>query len=193
MIKQFGDFATTQAVSEGAALPKDGYVCKILNAQVKDGSKGQYLQIAYDIAEGQYKDYFKGLYDAKKDENKKWSTYFFVNLPKDDGSEKDGWTKRLFKTFTNALEDSNEGYHFDWDETKFKNKLIGGLFHYEEYQRNDGKVGRSTKMRNACSVEKIRSGNFNLPEDKLLATPAANTSADFMNIPDGITEEIPFK
>jgi hypothetical protein len=138
MIKQFGDFATTQAVSEGAALPKDGYVCKILNAQVKDGTKGQYLQIAYDIAEGQYKDYFKGLYDAKKDENKKWSTYFFVNLPKDDGSEKDGWTKRLFKTFTNALEDSNEGYHFDWDETKFKDKLIGGLFHYEEYQRNDG-------------------------------------------------------
>ena len=192
MIKQFGDFATTQAVSEGAALPKDGYVCKILNAQVKDGTKGQYLQIAYDIAEGQYKDYFKGLYDAKKDENKKWSTYFFVNLPKDDGSEKDGWTKRLFKTFTNALEDSNEGYHFDWDETKFKDKLIGGLFHYEEYQRNDGKVGRSTKMRNVCSVEKIRSGNFTLPDDKLLA-PAANTSADFMNIPDGITEEIPFK
>lgn len=193
MIKQFGDFATTQAVSEGAALPKDGYVCKILNAQVKDGTKGQYLQIAYDIAEGQYKDYFKGLYDAKKDENKKWSTYFFVNLPKDDGSEKDGWTKRLFKTFTNALEDSNEGYHFDWDETKFKDKLIGGLFHYEEYQRNDGKVGRATKMRNACSVEKIRSGNFNLPEDKLLATPAANTSSDFMSIPDGIDGEIPFK
>lgn len=192
MIKQFGDYATTQAISEGGALPKDGYVCKILNAQVKDGTNGQYLQIAYDIAEGQYKDYFKGLFDAKKDELKKWSTYFFVNLPKDDGSEKDGWTKRLFKTFTNALEDSNEGYHFDWDETKFKGKLIGGLFHYEEYKRNDGKIGRSTKMRNVCSVEKVRSGNFKLPDDKLL-TPAANTSTDFMNIPDEINEEIPFK
>lgn len=191
MIKQFGDYATTQAFSEGNALPKDGYVCKILNAQVKEGSKGQYIQIAYDIAEGPYTDYFKKLYDNKRDENKKWSTYFFLNIPKDDGSEKDGWTKRTFKTFTNALEDSNDGYHFDWDETKFKGKLIGGLFHYEEYQRNDGNVGRSTKMRNACSVQKIRSGNFKLPDDKTLA-PTANTSDSFFNIPDGIDEELPF-
>lgn len=192
MIKQFGDFATTKAVTEGGALPKDGYICKILNAQVKDGKNGQYIQIAYDIAEGEYKDFFKNLFDAKQDENKKWSTYFFVNLPKDDGSEKDAWTKRLFKTFTNALEDSNEGYHFDWDETKFKNKLVGGLFHYEEYQKSDGSIGKATKMRNACSVEKIRSGNFKLPDDKTLA-PTANASQDFMNIPDGIDEEIPFK
>ena len=191
MIKQFSDYATTQAYTEGAALPKDGYICRILNAQVKEGSNGQYIQIAYDIAEGEFAGYFKKLYDAKQDENKKWTTYYFLNIPKDDGSEKDGWTKRTFKTFTNALEDSNEGYHFDWDETKFKGKLIGGLFRYEEFQKNDGSVGRSTKMKNACSVDKIRSGNFKLPDDKLL-TPTNNTPTDFMNIPDGIAEEIPF-
>ena len=191
MIKQFGDYATTQAISEGVALPKDGYVCKILNAQIKEGSNGQYVQIAYDIAEGEYEGYFKKLFDAKKDENKKWSTYFFLTIPKDDGSEQDAKTKRQFKTFTNALEDSNEGYHFDWDEAKFKDKLIGGLFRYEEYNRNDGKIGRSTKLGWTCSVPKIRSGNFKLPDDKLL-TPAANTPTDFMNIPDGIDEDIPF-
>ena len=144
-----------------------------------------------NIAEGEYEGYFKKLFDAKKDENKKWSTYFFLTIPKDDGSEKDARTKRQFKTFTNALEDSNEGYHFDWDEAKFKDKLIGGLFRYEEYNRKDGKIGRSTKLGWTCSVPKIRSGNFKLPEDKLL-TPAANTSTDFMNIPDGIDEDIPF-
>ena len=191
MIKQFGDFATTQAIKEGASLPKGGYVCKILNAQVKDGRFGQYVQIAYDIAEGEFEGYFKKIFDAKKDENKKWSTYFFLNIPTDDGSEQDAKTKKAFKTFTNALEDSNEGYHFDWDETKFKDKLIGGLFRYEEFQRQDGKVGRSTKMGWACSVAKIHSGNYKLPDDKLV-TPAANTSTDFMNIPDGIDEEIPF-
>ena len=191
MIKQFGDYATTQAYTEGESLPKGGYVCKILNAQVKEGKNGQYIQIAYDIAEGEFEGYFKKIFDAKKDENKKWSTYFFLNIPKDDGSEKDGWTKRSFKTFTNALEDSNEGYHFDWDETKFKNKLIGGLFHYEEYQRQDGKVGRSTKMKNACSVAKIHSGNYKLPDDKLLK-PAASVPTDFMNIPADVDEEIPF-
>lgn len=191
MIKQFGDYATTQAYSDETGLPKGGYVCKILNAQVKDGQKGQYIQIAYDIAEGEFENYFKKLYDAKKDEDKKWSTYFFLNIPTDDGSEKDGWTKRTFKTFTNALEDSNEGYHFDWDETKFKGKLVGGLFRYEEYQRQDGKIGRSTKMNKSCSVAKIHSGNYKLPDDKLLNKPT-NNATDFMNIPDDITEEIPF-
>lgn len=191
MIKQFGDYATTQAISEGGALPKGGYVCKILNAQVVDGPNGQYIKIAYDIAEGDYQGYFRKLFDAKKDENKRWSTYYLLNVPKDDGSENDARTKRTFKTFTNALEDSNEGYHFDWDETKFKDKLIGGLFRFEEYQRNDGKIGRSTKMGWTCSVPKIRSGNYKLPDDKLLK-PAANTSTDFMNIPANINEEIPF-
>lgn len=191
MIKQFGDYATTQAYTDETGLPKGGYVCKILNAQVKDGSNGQYIQIAYDIAEGEFENYFKKLFDARKGEDKKWSTYFFLNIPKDDGSEKDGWTKRTFKTFTNALEDSNEGYHFDWDESKFKNKLVGGLFRYEEYQRQDGKIGRSTKMFKSCSVAKIHSGNYKLPDDKLLNKPT-NNATDFMNIPDDITEEIPF-
>ena len=67
MIKQFGDFATTQAVSEGVALPKGGYVCKILNAQVKDGSNGQYVQIAYDIAEGEFQGYFRHAFRQARD------------------------------------------------------------------------------------------------------------------------------
>lgn len=191
MIKQFGDYATTQAVSEGTALPKGGYVCKILNAEIQENSNGQYVKIAYDIAEGDYAGYFRKLYDAKKDENKKWGTYYLLNIPKDDGTEQDARTKKTFKTFTNALEDSNEGYHFDWDETKFKGKLIGGLFRYEEYQRQDGKTGRSTKMGWACSVAKIHSGNYKLPDDKLLK-PATSTPSDFMSIPANINEEIPF-
>lgn len=190
MIKQFGDYDTTKAYSERTGLPKGGYVCKILNAQLKEGNNGQYVQIAYDIAEGEFANYFMNAYKAKTDENKKWSTYFFLTIPKDDGSEKDGWTKRTFKTFTNALEDSNEGYHFDWDEAKFKDKLIGGLFHYEQFQRTDGKVGTSTKMKNVCSVAKIHSGNYKLPDDKVLNT--SNAPTDFMNIPENIDEEIPF-
>lgn len=191
MIQQFSDFATTQAITEGVALPKDGYVVKILKAEIKEGNNGKYVQIAYDIAEGEFKDYFMNGYKNRQDENKKWSSYFFLSLPKDDGSKKDAFIKRLFKTFTNALEDSNNGYHFDWDESKFKDKLIGGLFHIEEYQRNDGNIGRSTKMRNVCSVSDIREGKFKLPDDKLL-TPTASNPSDFVNIPADIDEELPF-
>lgn len=188
MINKFGDYDSTQAYTEGEILPKDGYVCKILNARIDDD--GQSVVVAYDIAEGKYTDYFKKRFNAKKNEDKKWSANYKLYIPKDDGSEKDGWTKRTFKTFTNALEDSNEGYHFDWDEQKFKGKLIGGLFRYEEFMGQDNKPHKVAKMNKACTVDKIHSGNFKLPDDKLL--PTNTNKSDFMNIPDEIDEEIPF-
>ena len=198
MIQQFKDYATTKAYTDATELPKGGYVCKVLNAQVKEGKNGKYVQIAYDIAEGDFKDYFKKLYDAKKDEDKKWSTYYFLNIPKDDGSEKDGWTKRTFKTFTNALEDSNEGYKWDWDEKKWKNKLIGLVFG-ETGTVIEGKEVVYTDCRFPIEVQTVREGKA--PEAKFKARngygdskPATTQdgSTEFMNIPDDINEELPF-
>lgn len=194
MIKQFGDYDKTQAYGDFPTLPKDGYVMKIMGVKSATNSNGEYLIIGCDVAEGDYKDFYTKQYTNDKREDKKWGCNFLLSIPKDDGTEQDGWTKRSFKTFTEALEESNEGYHFDWDETKFKGKLIGGLFHYQQYQKNDGSVGTSTRLKNVCSVQKIREHSFKLPDDKLLSAPAAAStgSSDFMNIPDNISEELPF-
>ena len=91
---------------------------------------------------GNTKTFFANEYHNQQQEDKKWHCNYLLNVPNDDGTEKDGWTKRRFKTVTEALESSNTGYHFDWDEKKFKGKLIGGLFNEREYQKNDGNVGR---------------------------------------------------
>lgn len=120
-----------------------------------------------------------------------------LSVPKDDGTEQDGWTKRRFKTFTEALEESNPGYHFDWDESKFKGLIIGGLFNEREYEKRDGSVGRATNFAQVCSVEMIRGNRYRLPEDRLLNKPGVNrggTTTDeygFMQIPDG-ADELPF-
>ena len=37
-----------------ASVPKGGYVVKILGVNVKQNSKGQYLELGCDIAEGEY-------------------------------------------------------------------------------------------------------------------------------------------
>jgi hypothetical protein len=197
MIKQFKDYDKTQAYGDFATLPKGGYVVKIMGASKETNSNGEYLKIGCDIAEGEYKDFFAESYKNDKREDKKWGCNFLLNLPKDDGTEKDGWTKRSFKTFTEALEDSNSNYHFDWDESKFKGLIIGGLFNEQDYEKSDGSIGTSVRMARVCTAQKIREGNYKLPEDKKIAVSTANNgntsaSGDFMSIPNNIDEELPF-
>lgn len=197
MIKRFNDYEQTQAYGDFQQLPKGGYVMKILDARIENKGYGDYIMIAGDVEGGEYHHYFAKNYKAQTGEDKKWRGNYLLNIPADDGSERDGWTKRRFKTFTEALEDSNPGYHFDWDETKFKGKMIGGLFNAREYEKSDGDTAWATNWGGVCAVEKIRDGSFTLPKDKPLRGRAQNaqpvTGSDgFMQIPDGIDEELPF-
>ena len=193
MIKQFDDYAKTQAYTDFPTLPKGGYVLKVMGVSQKQNSNGLYLQIGMDIAEGEYKDFFTKQYVNDSRSEKKWGCNFLLSLPKDDGSEQDGWTKRSFKTFTTALEESNNGYHFDWDETKFKGLTIGGLFNVREYTKADDSIGKATNLAKVCAAEKIRKGDYKLPEDKLIARSADNSGdMGFITVPEGINEELPF-
>ena len=190
-INRFSDYETTKAYGDFTPLPKGGYVMRIMGATAKTNSVGQYVEVEADIAEGEYAGYFKKDYEAQDKEDKIYHCRYFLNVPKDDGSEKDGWSKRRFKTFTAALEESNPGYVFDWDEKKFAGLLIGGLFNEREYEKNDGSVGRATNFKSVTSVEKIRKGDYKLPKDDLLKKKAG-TDTGWMDVPEGTDEELPF-
>ena len=198
-IRSFRDFAQTKSYGEVQTLPKGGYVMRILGATVEENSIGQYVKIQMDIAEGEYRDFYRRDYENQQTEDKKWHCNYLLNVPKDDGTEQDGWTKRKFKTFTEALEESNPGYHFDWDEAKFKGLLVGGLFNLRQYEKSDGTIGESTNLAAVCKVDTIRSGRYTLPKDKLLAAGQGKSGAavtmdedGFMNVPDGLDAELPF-
>ena len=103
---------------------------------------------------------------------------------------------RRFKTIMMNFEESNPGYHWDWDEQTLKGKLIGALFNNKEYEFN-GRHGFFTNCHSLVSLEKIRSGSFEIPADTLLKKnqdqPHGTPVGDgFMSIPDGIDEELPF-
>ena len=193
-IKRFNDYASTQSYGEYKQLPKGGYVLKVLGVDLKENSIGQYVTLHCDIAEGDHKQHFTDDYKIQRGEDKRWRCNFFINVPNDDGSEKDGWTKRKFKTIIEAFEDSNDGYHFDWDEQKLKGKLIGGLFNIRQYEKRDGSVGSATNLARLCKVSLIREGTYTLPADKIIdAKQLVVTNADgFMDIPEGSGDELPF-
>ena len=198
-MKKLNGYANAQVYTEQERLPVGGYVLKILDAKEEDNSNKGYnnkLILSFDIAEGEHKDFFAANYRAQASEDKKWKGVYRITVPADDGSKEDEWKQNRFKTIMSNIEESNPGFHWDWDENKLKGKLIGALFNNKEYEF-EGRHGFFTNCHSLVSVERIRSGKFTIPEDTLLnkgnvaSQPRPNADG-FMNIPDGIDEELPF-
>lgn len=180
-------------------LPKGGYVLKILQVKYEEGQNGNSdrLKLMVDIAEGEYTDFFKKQYEADTREEKKWRGVIEIWCPKNDGSEKDGWTQKTFNTCFAAIEDSNPGFRFDGvHEETLKGKKVGGVYYREDYKK-DGQAKENYKFhKTLVTVDAIKKGTFKTPDDKILkgdTAPAVTTDAEgFINIPTGIEEELPF-
>jgi len=169
-------------------LPAGGYVCQIVSAKVDSNDWGDVLIIAHDVCEGDYSGIFKRDYDNNTNENKKWRGTFRVRLPKDDGSEKDEWNKRSLGNTIWAIEESNPGFTFDWDEKKLKGKKIGLLYRNKEWEYN-GNTGWTTEAVSADSIDNIREGKFRVPKDKPLANKPTTAFSEIVEESDG---ELPF-
>ena len=187
----------------GEKLPKGAYVCEIKNVQFQEGQNGNsdIINVLFDVVEGEYKDFFKQQYENNTSEDKKWKGRTSIFCPKDDGSEKDGWTKNAFAKWTDSFEKSNPGYVFDWDENKWKGKKIGLVFR-EEGNVIEGKEVVYTAVAFPVDAQLVRDGKA--PEAKFKArngytgtqqqtnTNATTSTDGFMDIPADIDEEVPF-
>lgn len=188
MIKKFNDYDSIQVFEGGSGIEPGGYELKIIGAKVEKFTSCEILKVAFDIVNNdKFEGYYKKKFESAKASNPdaKWGGVFDVFLPKDDGTEKDGYTKQSFKRFITSVENSNDGYTWNWDERTLKGKSFGGVFGKEQFETKDGKLAFATKCRFARSVESIRSGNFTIPEDKLLYKPAPDTAA---SVPSGYVE-----
>jgi len=159
-MKQFGGFDAAQEAAKrvgGEKLPVGAYVCEVKNVKYETGENGNSdrIDILFDIVEGDKKDFFRQQYDANTSEDKKWKGRKSIYVPKDDGSEKDEWTKNSFAKWVNGFEDSNSGYKWDWHEEKWKGLKIGIVFG-ETGTVIDGKEIVYTEPRFACSVDQVR-------------------------------------
>lgn len=193
MIQKWNDYDTVKGYSDYERLPKGGYVVKILGVSIEHFRDNvATLKLSCDICEGEYTNYFADAYKANTNENKFWSCNLLQNLPVDDKSERDGWTKKSFRTMIDAIEDSNPGYHWDWNEQSLKGKIVGGLFNEQEYEAKDGTIRKTTRLARLCNAQNIRDGKYTLPKDKLL-NKEAPLNDGFMSIPDSVESDgLPF-
>jgi len=158
--------------------PVGGFICEIKT--VEDVPEKEYLRIGYDIAEALNNEQkeFVGMYEKRKKERD-------FDYPTTVVSYKEN-SLPFFKGFITALENSNRGYKWDNDETKFVGKLIGFVIGEEEYEGKDKngvpKVKVRTYVAERHSVDAIKEGDFDVPEfKKLTKTPVERASNPFAN------------
>lgn len=176
-----------KALSEREKLPLGGYVLRILKGEEITFDWGRKLRLNFDVAEGEHNGFFQADYSAQQQEDKKWRGKYELTIPEDDLPQGEEWKLATFNNFIACIEESNPGYHWEWDETTLKDKLIGGVWREFEWAMNE-RDGIATECGALKSVEDIRKGRFKPLKIRKLKT--ATQSNKFQEI--GNEDDCPF-
>ena len=177
-MKAIKDFDNVQPAGSGIDnLPAGGYVChikKCTEEKNRTGS-GSHLLIQFDVCEGDYRNFFLADYKNQTREDKFWRGVIRQNVP-DETSPKYDLQCRFFRSFINAVEESNDGYHWDWKEAGLKGLFIGVIFGEVEKESQRGTRYMVTRADSIVSANVIREGKYQTPAPKLLQASAAAPS-----------------
>lgn len=186
-------YDTAQALTgEYETLKPGGYICKIIAAKEEKSKKSgnRMLRLALDIDEGDHKGFFmKRWEELKKQQQEPNQEIRYPNAAiyrqMLEGNEKSvGFLKGLMT----SIEASNPNFKWDWDEKKLVGLRCGAIFGEEEYERLDGSVGISCKIKFIRTIKCIQDGNFKIPELKKL--PTRGDAAEFSGAADN--DDLPF-
>ena len=149
-------------------IPDGAYIVGI--KKVTDNPEKKYLRLELDVCKGEYKNWYQKLYDADKRETKYW--------PRDGVLVRSYSDKALpfFKGFITSVTKSNKNFNWEWDEQKLVNKVFGVVIGTEEYERQNGGIGKRPYIASVHSVETIEKGEYEIPTLKELTTTKATTA-----------------
>lgn len=191
------NYENTQASGEFTPIELGGHTLEIKEVlEMQSRSGKSMLKVSFDFAQsdsqaGYFVESFRN--DIRPD--KKWPSAGTTYILTED---QDGNCSKQFKTFTTSVEKSNPGFSVIWGDNFgqcFKGKLVGGVFGVVEEEYN-GSTHKNRKLRWFRSVDGVKDAA--IPDEKLLPVSSnqnpmpAPGSDGFMNIPDGIDEELPF-
>ena len=167
----FGKDYDSVQIGESKALPSGGYICRIIRAQITTSSNHlPMVEALIDICDGEYSNYFSRKFDEAKKQNTS-APYPYNGRVRVVAVDEQGMTKKTFKGFCTAVEDSN-GISLPREDGAFINalsgKLVGVIFGREEFKGKDGKAHWATKPRWYRSVEAIQNGDYEVPNDVFL-------------------------
>ena len=151
IIKDF-DKIEAKGMDDFRGLPIGAYECVIMDARVNHNEQSgkDTFKVSVDIASGEFKDYFRKMYENDTRIDRKWNNNAVKYL------SYTGDNVAYFKGFITTVENSNANYKWDWDETKLKGKKVCGVFQYEEYEKQDGTKGIKVRLNKFRSLDKLK-------------------------------------
>lgn len=204
MIHKGADYNSVSAFgqSEFKPLPKGGYIARIIMAEETKSKSGKdMVHIAFDIVEGDYKGYFMGLFQKRKQrdamENPQKETkypfegqaWIMVNDYEDPTK-----TSRKFKGFCTAIEESGTeiwDLNGNLDLNRVKGAEVGIVFQDVENEYN-GKTTWRAQPWGFRSIESIATGDYFVPEDKPLPETYGTGFAETNDTFDSQLASLPF-
>ena len=178
-MKPIPGYDSINEAGEFKRLPAGVYGVRITN--VVDKPENEYFEVYCDIVKGEFAGYFKAQVDAGlKDNSRHIRSYKTSALP-------------FFKAFITAVEKTNPGYKWDWDEKKLIGKNVIAVFGEEEYLDKDGNTKTAVKLVEFRSLQAYQEGNVKVPEPKRLPQAAVpeivKANTDPMELDD---DQLPF-
>ena len=183
-----------EAPSQGfPMLPKGLYIAKISAVRIDGTEPDQRMIIRLDIVEGEHAGYYTRRY--KNDQaaggrfEVRYKGDYALQIPDQNNPRRQhfDWDLRAFNGAMWSLEDSNDGYHWDWNEQSLVGKLVGinvreGSFNGAPYTT----IGRLE------SVKSIREGKAKVMKDMAPRTSGGTETAAPAPTFTVVDEEIPF-
>lgn len=195
------NYEETQVQGEFTPVELGGHKLVIKQVEERMSKTNKPMVVVFfDFAPGDKQaGYFTEAFKNDTRSEKKWPNQATQYILTED---ENGDCSRSFKTFLTCVEHSNKGFETQWTDDfgkQFKNKLIGGVFG-PQMDYYDGKEREKRVLRWFVSVDKA----FDAAVPDMSETQAYKnykngypqgstpTGDGFMNIPDGVDEELPF-
>ena len=161
-------------------LPAGAYVVRITD--VEDMPEREYLNIVYDIAEGQHAGFFSDDFGQRNP----WA-HRFVRSYKQSA-------QGMFRAFLSRLEESNATFAISsWqgrsDERDFIGLYLGIVLQTEYYTNNKGEDRERLEVVGVYNVRDIRNGDYKMPEPRDNRTSAIRGAGSQT---DPLPYDIPF-
>ena len=192
-MKATSNFRSEPAKSAYPMLPKGLYIAQIKGVKVEEEVPDQRMTIRLDIAEGEYAGYYTKRYKADQERGGQFEVKYkgdFVLYAVDEKNTARKFPQSDIKKFNGsmwAIEQSNPGYRWEWDERTLAGKLVGinvrqGTFNGIEYTN----IGRLE------SIPDIKAGKVKVMKDAEPRGSASTTEAAGDGFNMVVDEDVPF-
>ncbi|MBY0758550.1 hypothetical protein [Sellimonas caecigallum] len=200
-MKKPNNYEKTQAQGEFIPVELGGHKMIIKEVKEMKSKMGKdMIKISFDFTkDDKQHGYFEKMFRDDIRPEKKWPNQATQYILTEDS---EGNCSRSFKTFITCVEHSNKGFETQWGdnfEAQFKGKLIGGVFGPQMDYYNGREIEKRV-LRWFVSIDKVMDAQIpDMSETQAYKNhingyhPGSTPAGDgFMNIPEGIDEELPF-